>query len=512
MIDIFGTIEQRHDITELLVQSIGEFGVFLFRFLLLLGLLLLLKRFFTKKAAAAAVLLPLLQIAYVWSVSTRTEFLYSFCFALLLTLQLFALRSLPLHKEDYFFFFSALLFPNRLFNSSSAILGDLWMFWIIFLVLYGTAVTRLLKLYGNHFHCYFLFLTLSLSGYLFRLSVFFIHPALAELMGSSSVSLICTTTGVLTLLTVSSWLIRRRFQNQLVKLNRFGSNYPGIERYFFGFSILILALCTLIFLPFPIMDSQNGLVALLFPALCLSLLWAQLPFIRLLYHTAFYKDSAAFSRLEKEGLASYYQSLSGSLAGIQEMRHDVKNIFYTMGNFVDRSEDPQMKAFFWEKIYPYSIDAIRQSELLTQLYHLPSEPLLAFFYLKLSQALNQEIPVTLKVNLIPEQFQTGMDVLDLTRILGILLDNAMEEAVLAADGLITVKITGNHTGCSYIIKNTLTEETQAQGIGPGKTSKGSGHGNGLAIVRRLLESYPNAALNSSVQNGTYVQSLNLTFS
>ena len=53
------------------------------------------------------------------------------------------------------------------------------------------------------------------------------------------------------------------------------------------------------FLPFSIMSSQNMLVFLLFPALCLVFLAIQLLFFRLLFRVAFYKDYASFSQLER---------------------------------------------------------------------------------------------------------------------------------------------------------------------------------------------------------------------
>ena len=150
----------------------------------------------------------------------------------------------------------------------------------------------------------------------------------------------------------------------------------------------------------------------------------------------------------------------------------MKNIFFTMGGFVDRSGDEEMKAFYWEKIYPYSQNTIQQSELLSAAYRLPDEALRAFFYLKLSQALRRRVAVTLRVSVTPEQFRLGLDLIDLTRILGILLDNALEEAAAVPGGAVEVQVAGNGTGCSYTIKNSITQQTKRGGVHPGRTTKG----------------------------------------
>lgn len=495
---------------ELLYQSLLEFGTFFLHFGILLCLLLLSKRFRQNSILSGllAIAMPALQIVYVWSVSIRTEFFFSASLAFLLLVQFWILRLFPLETENYLFFFSVLLFPNRLFNSTSSVLGDLWLFWVLFCVCYMTSKVGLGKLRGNHFGCYFLFLFLSLSAYLYHLFILFLYPLFTDWIGRAA-GLICVTMLLICLLVGMAVLVRVLLFSQLVKLNGLGRRYTSLEKYFFVFSILILALCTLIFLPFSLLGAQNALVLLLFPALCIVFLWAQLAFILLLFRVAFYKDSAAFSEEEKDGLFSYYQGLTESLTAMVEMRHDIKNIFFTMGNFVNRSDDQEMKTFFWEKIYRYSLDTIRQSELLSTLYQIPNESLQAFLYLKCSQIQTQKISIRLEVQLMPERYQVGMDVIDMTRVLGILLDNAMEEAQQIPDGYVEIKITATEAGCSYIIRNPVTEQTKANGVHLGVTTKGHRHGQGLLIVRQLLEQYDYVSLSSLLLDGEYTQSLSV---
>lgn len=513
MIDIFGLNGAYTNPFELVCQSLLEFGIFFLHLGILLCLLLLAKRLRQKPilAGVVALIMPALQIVYVWSVSIRSEFFFSTSLAFLLLVQLWILQLFPLETEDYLFFFSGLLFPNRLFNSTSSVLGDLWLFWVLFCVCYVTAKIGLSKLRGNHFGCYFLFLFLSLSAYLYHLFILFFYPTFTDWIGRAS-GLVCIVVLLICLFVGMAVLVRILLFSQLVKLNGLGRRYISLERYFFVFSLLILALCTLIFLPFSLLGTQNALVLLLFPALCIVFLWVQLAFILLLFRVAFYKDSATFSVEEKDGLVSYYQGLTESLTAMGEMRHDIKNIFFTMGNFVNRSDDQEMKTFFWDKIYRYSLDTIRQSELLSTLYQIPNESLQAFLYLKCSQIQTQKIPIQLEVQLMHEKYQVGMDVIDMTRILGILLDNAMEEAQQAQDGYVEIKITATEAGCSYIIRNPVTEQTRTNGVHLGVTTKGHGHGQGLLIVRKLLEQYDYVALSSLLLDGEYTQSLSVFIS
>ena len=508
MIDIFGLNGAYANPLELVFLSLLEFGTFFLHFCILLCLLLLSKRFQQKTAFSriVALAMPALQIVYVWSVSIRTEFFFSASLAFLLLLQFWILCLFPLNTEDYLFFFSALLFPNRLFNSTSSLLGDLWLFWILFCVCYATVKVGLGKLRGNHFECYFMFLFLSLTAYLYHILVLFFYPLFTDWFGWAT-GLICLALLLIGLLVGMAISVRILLFSQLVKLNGLGQRYGRLEKYFLVFSILILSLCTLVFLPFSLLGAQNAPVLLLFPALCIVFLCAQLAFILLLFRVAFYKDSAAFREEEMDGLVSYYQGLTESLTAMGEMRHDIKNIFFTMGNFVNRSDDQEMKTFFWENIYHYSLDTIRQSELLSTLYQIPNESLQAFLYLKCSQMQAQKLPIRIEVQLMLEKYQVGMDVIDLTRILGILLDNAMEEAQQVQDGYVEIKITATEAECSYLIRNPVTEQTKTNGIHTGVTTKGHGHGQGLLIARQLLEQYDYVTLSSLLLDGEYTQSL-----
>lgn len=489
------------------LEEIGKFSVAL---LLSMGLFLVARRIRQKSLRTAIFLLmPAVQLLYVWTVSIRSEFFFSFMFALMLTLVFRVLELIPLTGAGYLFLFSALLFPSRLFNSTSVILGHLWLFWVIFCACFLAAKLDLGHLHGNHFSCYVLFTVLSLLGYTVYLAMSFLMPHLEELLQTYSAGLIGTITLLMAVFLPLAYVTRRLFRSKLLQLNQFGRRYQKVEGYFPWFSVLILGVCTLVDLPFTAMSFQNPLVRLLFPCLCITLLGLQIPFLFLLFQVAFYKDTVALGQREKEGLVAYYQDLTANLDTLQGIRHDMKNIFFTMGGFVDRSEDEEMKAFYWEKIYPYSQNAIHQSELLSAAYQLPDETLRAFFYLKLSQAVQRQVPVSLSVHILPEQFQLGIDLIDLTRILGILLDNAIEETAKISKGMVEVQIAGDGETISYTIKNPITEQTKRSGVHPGQTTKGAGHGRGLLIVRQILEQYDHAVLNACIQTNKYIQSLNI---
>lgn len=496
-------------ITSLLSGSIAEIIQYSISFFICTLYFRAVKRFLSGSLKkAAVVILPALHIFYVYSAGIKREFIFSLSLAILITLQLRILQLLPFQAEDYVLLFCLTLFPNRLFNNTSALVGYLWLFGILFSSLYITAKISLIHLKGNHFSCYFLFIVLSLSSYMFHLACIFMPSVFQN--SNDAAPLMVTITAALLLLFFMAFFIRYKFHDQLLRLNHLGKKYQNIEKYFPCFSALILFLFILILVPFTVLQLHNLLIMLLLPCMCLAILYAQLPFIVLLFKAAFYKDAATYQQWEKEEISSYYQTLSSSLSDMQGMRHDIKNIFFTMGNFVNESDNQDMKDFFWEKIYPYSQRTISQSELLSRLYQIPSESLRAFLNLKISQAVEHSVTVNLDVCISPENFRTAIDIIDLTRILGILLDNAIEETAKIPNGMIDIGIRNNKISCSYVIKNPLTPQTQQTGIHAGQTTKGNGHGKGLLIVQQLISQYPNVVLNTSIYQSMYIQCLNIS--
>ena len=140
VVDIFSSKGSHMPFSRMLPDVLEELGIFALHFVFLCGILFLVKRFRSRLLAlSAAFLMPFFQLFFVWKVSIHSEVFLSVALAFLLTVQIRLLDLIPFHTEDLLFLFAAFLFPARLFNSTSVLLGHLWLFWLIFCT-YHTAV------------------------------------------------------------------------------------------------------------------------------------------------------------------------------------------------------------------------------------------------------------------------------------------------------------------------------------------------------------------------------------
>jgi two-component system sensor histidine kinase AgrC len=100
-----------------------------------------------------------------------------------------------------------------------------------------------------------------------------------------------------------------------------------------------------------------------------------------------------------------------------------------------------------------------------------------------------------------------MDIMDLTRVLGILLDSAFEECDNEPGSYVRIK--NNTALLSYTIKNTMSKKHNNNSISDGKSTKPEHSGLGLTIAEQILKGYPLVDLNTYVDKTLFIQSLNI---
>lgn len=111
---------------------------------------------------------------------------------------------------------------------------------------------------------------------------------------------------------------------------------------------------------------------------------------------------------------------------------------------------------------------------------------------KLTEAQDANIKTTLEITKeIPE---LGKINIIITRILGILMDNAIEAASDSKEKLISVAVINEAPAIEFIIRNTVAQNTDInidQIFEEGYSSKGSSRGLGLSTVQDLISHYNN---------------------
>ncbi len=294
----------------------------------------------------------------------------------------------------------------------------------------------------------------------------------------------------------------------LINLQEYSMTYTEIDRSIL--LVMILTLCCLMMtelLPFVPEDNTYEL-QLLWIGLCAIIVMIQIVYIRLLVKSISLKEEMRLQEKDLHQLAAYNHELEKNMEDMRGIRHDIKNLFLTMGGFVDRSNDEEMKVFYEENIVPFAKQELQKNDLYMKLTDIQDESLKSFLYFKILQGIEQNVPMDLQVQFLNADDIFCIGQIDLIRILGIWIDNAIEEAK-SCKGSVVISMKENGQEYLFSVSNTVRQQIREKGVIAGTTDKGLGRGNGLLIVDKLIRKYKNVLLNSFFQENAFVQCLRI---
>ena len=293
----------------------------------------------------------------------------------------------------------------------------------------------------------------------------------------------------------------------LQTMQEYSVKYKEIDR-----SVMLVMTLTLCCLMMTELVSMSGdstyALPLLWIGLCVIIVLIQVIYIRLLVKSISVKEEMRLQENDLQQLAEYNRELENNMENIRNIKHDVKNLFLTMGGFVDKSNDEEMKAFYTENIVPFAKQELLKNDLYMKLADVQDESMKSFLYFKIMQGIEQDVDMDLQVQLGNTDNSFCMGQIDLIRILGILLDNAVEEAKICNGTVITI-IKEDEREYMFSVSNTVRKKTREKGVVAGTTDKGLGRGNGLLIVDKLIRKYKNVILNSYFKEDRFVQCLRI---
>ena len=114
---------------------------------------------------------------------------------------------------------------------------------------------------------------------------------------------------------------------------------------------------------------------------------------------------------------------------------------------------------------------------------------------------------------IPDRVDSFLiDTVDLARILGIFLDNAIEAALETKQPQIGLNIIQNKSGVSIIISNRFWDNGMVlhRLKQKGFSTKTGHQGIGLSNAQKIISSYDNVLLETTMQHDCFVQHMELT--
>ena len=209
---------------------------------------------------------------------------------------------------------------------------------------------------------------------------------------------------------------------------------------------------------------------------------------------------------QRESLLFYLQEIEQQQTSIRKFKHDLQNLFSIMDIFVQQGDWAGM-AQFYPKVREASSLITKNEFVLEGLSRINVREVKSILLAKFATAQNFGLDTKLEVS--EEINVVCVDSISLVRMLGIILDNAIEELVYLGEGQFFVSCFISEDSVNFVVRNNCRESMPpaAQMRQLGFSTKGPTRGIGLNNLHELSSSLPNVVLMTDVNNGIFEQTL-----
>ena len=192
---------------------------------------------------------------------------------------------------------------------------------------------------------------------------------------------------------------------------------------------------------------------------------------------------------------------------VRSFRHDYTNLLTSLRLGIEEEDMEQIKEVY-DSVLKDSSQKLQDNKYdLGRLVNVRDRALKSLLAGKFLKARDKKIVFNVEV---PEEIQVeGMSLLDFLTIVSILCDNAIEASAEASQPRVSIAFIKNGAQETFIIENSIKEEgiDVSEIFSFGVSSKGEDRGVGLYTVMKLVESHPNASLNTTCQDQVFRQVL-----
>ena len=194
---------------------------------------------------------------------------------------------------------------------------------------------------------------------------------------------------------------------------------------------------------------------------------------------------------------------------VRSFRHDYTNLLTSLRLGIEEEDMEQIKEVY-DSVLKDSSQKLQDNKYdLGRLVNIRDRALKSLLAGKFLKARDNKIVFNVEV---PEEIQVeGMSLLDFLTIVSILCDNAIEASAEASQPRVSIAFIKNGAQETFIIENSIKEEgiDVSEIFSFGVSSKGEDRGVGLYTVMKIVESYPNASLNTICQDQVFRQVLTM---
>ncbi|MEO1769888.1 sensor histidine kinase [Candidatus Enterococcus ferrettii] len=203
---------------------------------------------------------------------------------------------------------------------------------------------------------------------------------------------------------------------------------------------------------------------------------------------------------------AYLQRLESIQLDLRKIHHDYKNVATGLYAQVESGDIKAAQEFISTKMLQMDKEIRLDMQQLNQLANIEVIELKTLIMSKVMQA--EKMNVQLMIEVMEPIKKIPMEISDLLRCGGILMDNAIEAAALEKKPQVTIVLLKEKGKLTFIVKNVTSQSIDLQRIWTaGYSTKGDNRGLGLTNLKEITRQYPDIWLETRVEKQEFIQML-----
>ncbi|HDM8669603.1 TPA: GHKL domain-containing protein [Staphylococcus aureus] len=214
----------------------------------------------------------------------------------------------------------------------------------------------------------------------------------------------------------------------------------------------------------------------------------------------------------QEEIETYYEytlKIEAINNEMRKFRHDYVNILTTLSEYIREDDMPGLRDYFNKNIVPMKDNLQMNAIKLNGIENLKVREIKGLITAKILRAQEMNIPISIEI---PDEVSSiNLNMIDLSRSIGIILDNAIEASTEIDDPIIRVAFIESENSVTFIVMNKCADDIPRihELFQESFSTKGEGRGLGLSTLKEIADNADNVLLDTIIENGFFIQKVEI---
>ncbi|BDR57100.1 sensor histidine kinase [Xylocopilactobacillus apis] len=222
-----------------------------------------------------------------------------------------------------------------------------------------------------------------------------------------------------------------------------------------------------------------------------------------------YRRDTEIKFAQNKQLKDYLDNIEQQYQELRHFKHDYKNMLLALEGFVKEGDHKQFKEYYEQLVREQPSQSELEDQSISNINYLKNEPIRGliiekFFYAR-KLGINLELEITESIEI------KNHDILSIVRVIGILLDNAIEQATKEENKLVICALIKSNDQIVITVDNFVNDlEDLSQISQSGYTTKSGHSGFGLNNVDKIVKQNENLFFETEVVKQHFQATLMIT--